>query len=49
MIHVVLMIESRKHSTYVNISKIISQTCLIIDLVQWSPNCSGKNHREADS
>lgn len=35
--YVVLMRESREQATYISILRIISQTCLIIDLAQWSP------------
>lgn len=48
MTQVVLTRESGKHAT-VNILKIVSQTYLIIDLVQWSPNCFGKDHRKTSS
>lgn len=35
--YVVLMIERRNQPTYINISKSISQMCLIKGLVRWAP------------
>lgn len=42
---VMLMRVSRKESTYMSISKIVSQTHLIIALIQQSISCYDKNPR----